>query len=56
MKDILKSATKIVLLLLVLGLIVFVALSIQIPDTFNNALMMVLAFYFGQKVNSQTNV
>ncbi|MFH1052755.1 MAG: hypothetical protein V1779_17685 [bacterium] len=50
-----KSATRIVLLLMVLSLVIFVGFSIQIPEIFNNALMMVLAFYFGQKINSQPN-
>lgn len=50
--EILKSATKIVLLLLVVSLVVYVALGVEIPEVFNNALMMVLAFYFGQKINN----
>ena len=52
MQNILQSATKIVLLMLVLGLIVLVFIGQQIPETYNNAVMMVLSFYFGQKTMS----
>lgn len=49
--NILKSATKITLLLLVLGLLSFTALGIEINETYNTSLLMVLSFYFGQKIN-----
>lgn len=47
----LTSATKITLLALVFGLIYMSIAQIQINDTFNTALLMVLSFYFGQKTN-----
>lgn len=46
-----KSATKITLLALVFGLIYMSITQIQINETFNSALLMVLSFYFGQKTN-----
>lgn len=52
MSEIMKSATKIVLLLLTLWLLVFVAIGKVDQDVFKTALLMVLAFYFWQKTNT----
>lgn len=54
MKEILKSATKIVLLSLTFGLIVMSIMQMTIPVEYKDAVMLVLAFYFGQKVNTPT--
>lgn len=52
-----ESATKLVLLGLTFVLIIKLLLanidSIKLLDLFNNALMMVLAFYFGQKTANE---
>lgn len=55
MKEIYTSATKITLITLVCGLVYMSIAGIEINETFKTALLMVLSFYFGQKVN-QTNV
>ena len=47
-----KSATKIVLLALVLGLIIMSFMQIEINETYKSALIMVLSFYFGQRVTA----
>jgi len=47
-----KSATKITLLALTLGLIYMSINSIEINETFKTSLLMVLSFYFGQKINT----
>ena len=46
---ILSSATKIVLLLLVVGLIVMNFLQIDVSDTYKITITAVISFYFGQK-------
>ena len=51
MNEILKSATKVVLLSLTLGLITMSLLQMTIPAEYKDALMLVLAFYFWQKTN-----
>lgn len=48
---ILKSATKITLLLLIVALIAMSFLSIEMNDTFNNVIIAVISFYFGQKMS-----
>ena len=48
----LESATKTVLILMTLALIGFVSFGIEIPETFNTAVIMVLTFYFGQKLTT----
>jgi len=50
-EDITKSATKIVLLLLVLGLLVFTFIGSVDQEVFKTVILMVISFYFGQKVN-----
>lgn len=55
MKNIYSSATKITLLLLVTGLVIFTAVGIEINQTYATSLQLVLAFYFGQKVNEASN-
>lgn len=52
--DAFKSATKIVLLLMVLTLCVGMFRGVIDSKDFNNALLMVLAFYFGGKSGSST--
>jgi hypothetical protein len=47
-----QSATKITLLVLVFGLVVLSFMGIDINETYKTALLMVLSFYFGQKVNT----
>jgi len=47
----LKSATKIVLLMMVIGLLAFTYLGKVDSETFKMAIIMVLSFYFGQKTN-----
>ena len=49
-----QSATKIVLLSLTLGLIIMSLMQMTIPVEYKDAIMLVFAFYFGQKVNSPT--
>lgn len=51
MKKMLSSATRIVLLTLVFGLVYMSIAQIEINETFKTALLMVLSFYFGQKTN-----
>lgn len=48
------SVTKIVLVLIVCSLIVFNYLQIEVTEPLNNIALMVVAFYFGQKVNLGT--
>jgi len=52
---ILKSATKITLLVLTLALVYMSVAGIEINETFKTAYLMVLSFYFGQKTNPTTN-
>jgi len=52
MKDIFKSATKLTLLTLVLGLIYMSVNQIEINETYKTSLLMVISFYFGQKINT----
>jgi len=47
--EIFKSATKIVLLLFAVATVVGLFLGKVDGQTFNGALLMILAFYFGQK-------
>lgn len=54
MKNIFTSATKIVLLSLVFGLIVLSFIGIDINETYKTSLLMVLSFYFGQKITNPT--
>lgn len=54
MKNIFSSATKIVLLSLVFGLIVLSFIGIDINETYKTSLLMVLSFYFGQKITNPT--
>ncbi len=51
----LKSATKITLLTLIFTLAYLSIAQIPINDTFKNTLQLVVAFYFGQKVNELKN-
>lgn len=55
MKNIFSSATKIVLLSLVFGLIILSFIGIDINETYKTSLLMVLSFYFGQKITNPTN-
>lgn len=52
--DAFKSATKIVLLVMVITLCVGLFRGVVDAKDFNNALLMVLAFYFGGKSSSPT--
>jgi len=52
MNNVMKSATKLVLLSLTLGLIVMSLMQMAIPAEYKDAIMLVFAFYFGQKVTS----
>lgn len=49
--EILQSATKITLLLLVIALIGLTSFGILDQKPFETALLMVISFYFGQKTN-----
>lgn len=51
MKDIYTSATKITLIALTLGLIYMSIQGIEINETYKTTLLMVVSFYFGQKIN-----
>lgn len=51
MKIIFQSATKMVLLMLVFTLCIGTLFKIPMEEPFRTALLMVLAFYFGQKTN-----
>lgn len=53
---ILQSATKLVLLALTLGIILMSLLQMQIPAEYKDLTMLVYAFYFGQKINTPTDV
>ena len=55
MSEILKSATKIVLLLIVISLIVLTFMKIVDPKDFMSIALMVVSFYFGQKTNIQSD-
>ena len=48
---ILESATKITLLTMVVALIGLTSFQLIDPKIFEDAMIMVMAFYFGQKVN-----
>lgn len=52
---IISSASRITLIILAMGLVYMSIVGIEINDTYKNTLQLVVAFYFGQKVN-QTNV
>jgi hypothetical protein len=45
-----KSATKLVLLLMVIGLLVFTYMGKVDGETFKMVITMVISFYFGQKI------
>ena len=47
-----KSATKSVLILLTLGLIYLVVLQIPVPTEYKELVLVVYAFYFGQKMTT----
>ena len=55
MKQIYSSATKITLLVLTIALVYMSVFSIEINETFKTAYLMVLSFYFGQKINTPIN-
>jgi len=55
MNEILKSATKIVLLLMVISLIALTFIKIVDPKDFMSIALMVVSFYFGQKTNIQSD-
>jgi len=52
MNEILKSATKIVLLMIVISLIILTFMRIVDAKDFMSITLMVVAFYFGQKTNT----
>jgi len=54
MEKIYTSATKVTMLLLVIGLLVFTYIGKLDGETYKVALLMVLSFYFGQKTNTPT--
>lgn len=54
MKPIYESATKVVLLMITLGTIAGLFVGVISEETFKNALIMVLSFYFGGKVKTTT--
>lgn len=45
------SVTKVVLLLIIISLIVFEFCTIKVQEPLNNIALMVVSFYFWQKVN-----
>jgi hypothetical protein len=49
MKNILGSATRIVLLLMIVGLLAFTAMGILDGSVFKDALLIVLTYYFVKK-------
>jgi len=51
MKNIISSATRLTLLMLVFTLCVGTLLQIPMNEPFRTVLLMVIAFYFGQKTN-----
>lgn len=51
MHEIYKSATKLTLLSLTLGLIYMSIAGIDPNEIFKTSYLMVLSFYFGQKIN-----
>lgn len=54
MNEILQSATKIVLLLVVVALIALTFLKIVDAKDFISIALMIVSFYFGQKINVAT--
>lgn len=58
MKNIYSSATKITLLTLVVALIALTFLGKADTEPFKSVVLMVISFYFGQKVNTpvDTNI
>lgn len=52
MNNVLSSATKIVLLSLTAWLIIMSLMQMTIPAEYKDAIMLVFAFYFWQKVNT----
>lgn len=52
MKDIYTSATKITLITLIAGLVYMSVKGVDINETFKTTLLMVVSFYFGQKINN----
>lgn len=52
MTDIIKSASKLVLLLFALAVVIGLFTGQVSEDTFKNALLMVLTFYFASKGDS----
>lgn len=55
MKPFYMSATKIVLLLLVIAIIVLNFMQIEVGEPLKSMALMVISFYFGQKVNGGSN-
>ena len=51
MKTLFSSATKLTLLALVLALIILTFLGKADAEPFKSVVLMVISFYFGQKVN-----
>jgi len=49
--EILNSATKITLLALIVGLLVFTFMGSVDQEVFKTVILMVVSFYFGQKTN-----
>lgn len=56
MLDILKSATKIVLILFSLAAAAGLFVGVVSEDTFKTGLLMVLSFYFGAKTQTPASV
>jgi hypothetical protein len=54
--NILSSATKIVLLLLIVALVALTSLKIVDQEIFKTVILMVVSFYFGQKINTPTEI
>lgn len=56
MNEILNSATKIVLLLLIVALVALTSFKILDQEIFKTVILMVVSFYFGQKINNTTEI
>lgn len=55
MKPFYMSATKIVLLAVVTAVIILNFMWIEVAEPLNSVTLMVISFYFGQKVNGGSN-
>lgn len=54
--EILNSATKIVLLLVIIAVIFLNVFQIEVAEPLNNIAISIIAFYFWQKVNTNNDL